>query len=69
MEHKSIYFDSLKQPNYSSKEFLESESKIETIENLDVFKQNPRLLIRLRLIFENENLYEAHQLYKTIHFR
>jgi hypothetical protein len=69
MEHRSKYFESLNEPDYTDESFLARECSIESIQSLDVFKQNPRLLIRLRMVLENENTYEAHQLYKTIHFR
>lgn len=69
MDHKSKYFQSLKQPEYETKEQLATECALGPIESLDVFKQNPRLLLRLKLVRENNNTYEAHQLYKTIHFR
>jgi hypothetical protein len=39
------------------------------IENLNVFKQNPKLLIKLKQNTAEDNYYETHQLYKTIHFR
>jgi hypothetical protein len=69
MDHRSKYFESLAEPDFSDESSLAKEYSIESIQNLEVFKQNPRLLIRLRMVFENENTYEAHQLYKTIHFR
>ena len=40
-----------------------------SIENFNVFKTNPKLLKRLRINDSEDNFYEAHQLYKTIHFR
>lgn len=42
---------------------------IEPIESLVIFKSNPKLLVRLKLNIEQDSFYEAHQLYKTIHFR
>jgi hypothetical protein len=69
MIHKSKYFESLNQQDFTDSQFLSTECRIQTIEKLEVFKQNPRLLIRLRMILETDNIYEAHQLYKTIHFR
>ena len=42
---------------------------IEKIKNLDIFKQNPRLFIRLQMCLDQNNYYEAHQAYKTLHFR
>jgi hypothetical protein len=45
------------------------EYKIDPIENLQVFSKNPKLLQRLKLDIQNNSYYEAHQLYKTIHFR
>jgi hypothetical protein len=42
---------------------------LDTIENLSVFKQNPKLLVKLKLNTSEDNFYETHQLYKTIHFR
>ena len=50
----------------------ESEKKrfnIESIQNLEIFKQNPRLFIRLKMCLDQNNYYEAHQTYKTLHFR
>jgi len=40
-----------------------------SIENFNVFKTNPKLLKRLKINDSEDNFYEAHQLYKTIHFR
>jgi hypothetical protein len=42
---------------------------IDKIKNLDIFKQNPRLLIRLQMCLDQNNYYETHQAYKTLHFR
>jgi len=42
---------------------------IDSVELLEIFKLNPKLLVRLRLFVENKSLYEAHQLFKTINFR
>lgn len=42
---------------------------LEPIESLYIFKTNPKLLQRLRLNTDDDNYYETHQLYKTIHFR
>lgn len=44
---------------------------LDSIEKLSVFKTNPKLLKKLKLnTSEAEpNFYEAHQLYKTLHFR
>lgn len=42
---------------------------IDNIKNLDVFIQNPRLFIRLKMCLDQNNYYEAHQAYKTLHFR
>ena len=47
----------------------EIEFSLEPIENLNVFKQNPKLLYKLRQNTSEGNFYEAHQLYKTCHFR
>lgn len=40
-----------------------------TLANLEIFKQNPKFLLRLKMNLEQESFYEAHQLFKTIHFR
>lgn len=69
MDHKSKYFKSLDQQDYADPSFLAKECSVESIGSLEVFKQNPRLLLRLRMTIDNDNSYEAHQLYKTIHFR
>ena len=42
---------------------------LDPIENLNVFKSNPKLLYKLKLNTSEGNFYEAHQLYKTLHFR
>jgi len=42
---------------------------LDSIESLEIFRLNPKLLVRLRLFVENKSLYEAHQLFKTINFR
>lgn len=42
---------------------------IDSIVNLNVFKQHPKLLVRLKMNIEQHNYYEAHQAYKTLHFR
>jgi hypothetical protein len=42
---------------------------IEPIVGLELFKTNSRLLNKLKLDIEQNNSYEIHQLYKTIHFR
>lgn len=42
---------------------------LSSIENFNVFKTNPKLLKRLKINDKEDNFYEAHQLYKTIHFR
>ena len=42
---------------------------IEPIVDLEIFKTNSRLLNKLKLDIEQNNSYEIHQLYKTIHFR
>jgi hypothetical protein len=42
---------------------------IEPIVGLALFKANSRLLNKLKLDIEQNNSYEIHQLYKTIHFR
>jgi len=42
---------------------------LDSIQNLIVFKQNPKLLLKLKLNTNEDNYYETHQLYKTIHFR
>jgi hypothetical protein len=46
-----------------------SEFSLEEIETLSVFKANPKLLYKLKLNTVEGNFYEAHQLYKTLHFR
>lgn len=40
-----------------------------TLANLEIFKQNPKFLLRLKMNLEQDSFYEAHQLFKTIHFR
>ena len=55
----SVRSENLKTINYT----------IDTIEFLEIFKLNPKLLVRLKLFVENKSLYEAHQLFKTINFR
>ncbi len=42
---------------------------LESIKNLDIFKQNSRLFIRLKMCIDENSFYEAHQAYKTVHFR
>lgn len=42
---------------------------LDSIENLNVFKNNPKLLYKLKLNTSEDSFYEAHQLYKTLHFR
>jgi hypothetical protein len=42
---------------------------IDLIENLEIFKQNRKLFLRLKICIEQNNYYEAHQAYKTLHFR
>jgi hypothetical protein len=42
---------------------------IDDIAKLSIFDQNPKLLNKLKLDLANDNFYEAHQLFKTIHFR
>lgn len=42
---------------------------LESIQHLTVFKTNPKLLTRLKLNTSQDSFYEAHQLYKTLHFR
>ncbi len=37
--------------------------------HLEIFKQNPKFLLRLKLNLQQDSFYEAHQLFKTIHFR
>lgn len=39
------------------------------IKPLEVFKQNPKFYVRLKMNLEQQSYYEAHQLFKTIHFR
>lgn len=42
---------------------------IDPIVGLELFRTNSRLLNKLKLDIEQNNSYEIHQLYKTIHFR
>ena len=42
---------------------------IGSVENLSIFKQNSKLLLRLKMNTSEDNFYEAHQLYKLINFR
>ena len=66
-----------KQESINYKAFLEIKAEnlqpisytIASIENLEIFRTNPKLLARLRLNIENLSIYEAHQLFKTINFR
>lgn len=50
------------------KNFLANFS-LNSLQNLDIFKTHRKLYDRLKLVTEAENLYEADQLFKTIHFR
>lgn len=72
METKSglaDYFANLiKSDEEIRKKFL-SEFTMENLQKLDLFKTHRKLYDRLRLVTEAENLYEADQLFKTIHFR
>lgn len=43
--------------------------RLDDILNLEIFKIHPKLLIRLKINVEQLNFYEAHQIYKTLHFR
>ncbi len=45
------------------------EFSLECIESFSVFKANPKLFYKLKLNTADGNFYEAHQLYKTLHFR
>ena len=48
---------------------LNANFSLDSIENLSIFKTNPKLLQRLKLNTSDDSFYETHQLYKTIHFR
>lgn len=68
-KHLTNYFKNiLKNDNETKTNFLKNYS-IEKLENMDIFKSTKKLYERLKLVVSNENLYEADQLYKTIHFR
>lgn len=42
---------------------------LDKLDKLEIFKNNPKLYARLKMVTGNDNFYEAQQLYKIIHFR
>lgn len=58
----------MKMEDEVSSKVIESCS-LDKLANSQIFLTNPKLYIRLKLVTDTDNFYEAHQLYKTIHFR
>ncbi|CAF0979931.1 unnamed protein product [Brachionus calyciflorus] len=69
IQNLTNYFKNIVQNDDETRTNFLKDYTIDQLEKLDIFKSSKKLYERLKMVVNNENLYEADQLYKTIHFR
>ncbi|RNA31916.1 Golgi to ER traffic 4 -like protein [Brachionus plicatilis] len=63
------YLTNLQRADTETRKSFLVDFSIDNLPKLDIFKTHKKLYDRLKLVTDTENLYEADQLFKTIHFR